>query len=294
MRYEGDIYRPPGEWKSYLLQCTVGCSNNTCTFCSMYKAKRYHVRPLADVLEDIEMAKGTWYRDTETVFLCDGDAINLPEDYLMTVLKALYEAFPRLRRVTTYAGPLSTLRKTPEELERIRRAGLQRTYLGVETGDDALLKHVHKGVGADGMLEAGQRLVAAGFDLWAIIITGLEGGGKEALERNASLTAQMINAMKPKHLSSMTLMAIEGTPLYDEVQQGRLTLQTPFETLLETRELVRQIELSGLHYTSNHASNYLPIKCTLKEDRDRIIAELDEIIRKEDPSVLRPDIYRGL
>lgn len=294
MRYEGDIYRPPGEWKSYLLQCTVGCSNNTCTFCSMYKSKRYHVRPLEDVLEDIEMAKGTIYRNTETVFLCDGDAINLPPEYLFTVLKALYAAFPRLRRVTTYAGPLSTLRKTPEELREIREAGLQRAYLGVETGDDALLKHVHKGVGADGMLEAGQRLVAAGFDLWAIVITGLEGGGRDALERNAALTAKMINAMRPKHLSSMTLMAIEGTPLYDEVRRGELTLQTPFETLLETRELVRQIELSGLHYTSNHASNYLPIKGTLKEDRDTIISLLDDIIAKEDPTVLRPDMYRGL
>ncbi len=294
MRYEGDIYRPPGEWKSYLLQCTVGCSNNTCTFCSMYKSKRYHVRPLEDVLEDIEMAKGTWYRNTETVFLCDGDAINLPKEYLFTVLKALYDAFPRLRRVTTYAGPLSTLRKSPEELREIHAAGLNRAYLGVETGDDALLKHVHKGVGADGMLEAGQRLVAAGFDLWAIIITGLEGGGREALERNASLTARMINEMRPKHLSSMTLMAIEGTPLYDEVQRGELTLQTPFETLLETRELVRQIELSGLHYTSNHASNYLPIKGTLKEDREKIVAMLDDIIAKEDPSVLRDDMYRGL
>ena len=294
MRYEGDIYRPPGEWKSYLLQCTVGCSNNTCTFCSMYKSKRYRVRPLEEVLEDIQMAKGTFYRNTETVFLCDGDAINLPMDYLLTVLKQLYAAFPNLRRVTTYAGPLSTLRKTPEELRIIREAGLQRTYLGVETGDDELLRHVHKGVGAEGMLKAGQALVEAGFDLWAIVITGLEGGGRQALERNAALTAKMINEMKPKHLSSMTLMAIEGTPLYDEVQQGKLTLQTPFETLLETRELVRQIELSGLHYTSNHASNYVPVKGTLKEDRAKIMALLDEIIAQQDTSRLRDDIYRGL
>ncbi len=294
MRYEGDIYRPPGEWKSYLLPCTIGCSNNTCTFCSMYKAKRYRVRPLEDVLEDIQMAKNTFYRDTETVFLCDGDAINLPMDYLLAVLKALYAAFPRLRRVTTYAGPLSTLRKTPEELRAIREAGLQRAYLGVETGDDALLRHVRKGVGAEGMLRAGQSLVEAGFDLWAIVITGLEGGGREALERNAALTAQMVNEMKPKHLSSMTLMAIEGTPLYDEVQRGELTLQTPFETLLETRELVRQIELNGLHYTSNHASNYVPIKGTLKEDREKIVSMLDDIIAKQDTSQLRDDIYRGL
>ena len=294
MRYEGDIYRPPGEWKSYLLQCTVGCSNNTCTFCSMYKAKRYHVRPLEDVLEDIQMAKATWHREAETVFLCDGDAINLPMDYLLAVLKALYEAFPRLRRVTTYAGPLSTLRKTPEELAIIRKAGLQRAYLGVETGDGELLKRVRKGVDAAQMLEAGQRLVAAGFDLWAIVITGLQGGGREALERNAALTARMINDMKPRHLSSMTLMAIEGTPLYEEVQEGKLALQTPFETLLEIRELVRQIELSGLHYTSNHASNYLSIKGTLKEDRAEILARLDAVIAAEDRSVLRDDMYRGL
>lgn len=294
MRYEGDIYRPPGEWKSYLLQCTVGCSNNTCTFCSMYKSKRYHTRPLEEVLEDIEMAKGTFYRSSETVFLCDGDAIDLPTEYLLTVLKALYAAFPNLRRVTTYAGPLSTLRKSTEELRAIRQAGLQRAYLGVETGDDALLRHVRKGVGAEGMLRAGRTLVEAGFDLWAIVITGLEGGGREALERNAALTAGMINDMKPKHLSSMTLMPVEGTPLYDEVQRGELTLQTPFETLLEIRELVRQIELSGLHYTSNHASNYVPVKGTLREDRERIIAMLDDIIAQQDTSRLRKDIYRGL
>ncbi len=294
MRYEGDIYRPPGEWKSYLLQCTVGCSNNTCTFCSMYKSKRYHTRPLADVLEDIQMAQNTFYRDTETVFLCDGDAIDLPAEYLFAVLDALYKAFPRLRRVTTYAGPLSTLRKSPQELRAIRQAGLQRAYLGVETGDDALLRHVKKGVGADGMLRAGQALVEAGFDLWAIVITGLEGGGREALEKNAALTAKMVNEMKPKHLSSMTLMPIEGTPLYEEVRRGELTLQTPFESLLEVRELVRQIELSGLHYTSNHASNYLPVKGTLKEDRARILAQLDEVIAARDPSLLRDDVYRRL
>lgn len=294
MRYEGDIYRPPGEWKSYLLQCTVGCSNNTCTFCSMYKSKRYHTRPLADVLEDIDMASRTWYRDTETVFLCDGDAIDLPPEYLFAVLEKLYKTFPHLRRVTTYAGPLSTLRKTPEELRAIREAGLQRAYLGVETGDDALLRHVKKGVGADGMLQAGQRLVEAGFDLWTIVITGLEGGGRDALERNASLTAKMINEMNPKHLSSMTLMPVEGTPLYGEVERGELTLQTPFESLLEVRELVSQIELSGLHYTSNHASNYLPIKGTIKEERERILAEIDQVLQSRDMSQLRDEYMRGL
>jgi len=294
MRYEGDIYRPPGEWKSYLLQCTIGCSNNTCTFCSMYKSKRYRVRPLEDVLEDIDLAKQSWYRTTETVFLCDGDAINLPMDYLLSVLDALYKAFPNLRRVTTYAGPLSTLRKTPEELKAIRDAGLQRCYLGVETGDSELLKHVHKGVDAEGMLKAGRMLVEAGFDLWTIVIIGLEGGGVPALKKNAALTADIINKMQPKHLSAMTLIPVEGTPLYEEVEEGKLTLQTPFESLLETRELIRGIELSGLHFTSNHASNYVPIKGTLKEDRDKLLALLDDIIKNQDTNRIRDDVYRGL
>ena len=215
-------------------------------------------------------------------------------DYLLAVLAALYKSFPRLRRVTTYAGPLSTLRKSPEELRTIRAAGLQRAYLGVETGDDALLRHVKKGVGADGMLRAGRTLVEAGFDLWTIVITGLEGGGREALERNAALTAKMINEMGPKHLSSMTYMPVEGTPMYEEVRRGEMTLQTPFESLLEVRRLVEQIELSGLHYTSNHASNYLPIKGTLMEDRARILAQLDEVLTVRDPSLLRDDAMRGL
>lgn len=294
MRYEGNIYRPPGEWKSYLLQCTIGCSNNTCTFCSMYRDKRYSVRPLEDVLEDIRMAAHSGYASTETVFLCDGDAINLPVDYLVTVLNALYNSFTNLRRVTTYAGPLSTLRKTPDELKTIRNAGLQRTYLGVETGDGELLRHVHKGVDDEGMLKAGKMLVAAGFDLWAIVIMGLEGGGVPALEKNAALTAKMINAMQPKHLSAMTYLPVEDTPMYQEIQEGKMTLQTPFESLLETRELIRGIELSGLHFTSNHASNYVPIKGTLKEERDTLLALLDDIIEKQDTSRIRKDIYRGL
>ena len=160
MRYEGDIYRPPGEWKSYLLQATVGCSNNTCTFCNMYRDKKFRVRPMADILEDIRMAKA-YYGDVRRVFLCAGDAIVMRTNDLITILDALYAAFPSLEKVTIYAGPRSTLTKTPEELKLLREHGLARAYLGVETGCDALLKQVKKGVNAQQMLEAGQRLVEA-------------------------------------------------------------------------------------------------------------------------------------
>ena len=174
MRYEGTVYRPPGEWKSYLLQVTVGCSHNACTFCGMYKDKRYRVRPLEEIFEDIALARAA-YGDVKRVFLCDGDAVAMDTEELLAVLDRLYETFPSLERVNAYAGPGSTLRKTEEELAALRRAGLVRLYLGVESGSDAVLRAVRKGVDAAGMLEAGRRITAAGFDLWAMVLIGERG-----------------------------------------------------------------------------------------------------------------------
>lgn len=292
MRYEGDVYRPPGEWKSYLLQCTIGCSHNTCTFCGMYKDKTYRVRPLEHVLEDIEMAREA-YGSVETVFLCDGDAIALPMDYLLTVLERLRAAFPDLRRITTYAGPRSTLSKTPEELKAICDAGLNRAYLGVETGDGDLLLKCGKGVDAEQMLQAGLMLTQAGFDLWDIILIGLAGGG-DAYIRNATMTADIVNKMKPKHLSAMTYMPVPGTKMHRDIEQGKFTVQTALESLLETKLLIEKIDLQGLHFTSNHASNYVPVKGTLCEDRDKLVALLDEIIGQEDTTKMRRTDHRRL
>ena len=284
MRYEGDIYRPPGEWRSYLLQCTVGCSYNGCTYCGMYKNKRYHVRPLADILEDIDMAREAYtdfssfplgIPNVSRVFLCDGDAIVLPMQYLLAVLERLREAFPRLRRVTCYAGPLSTMTKTHDELCALREAGLTRAYLGVESGDTELLERVKKGVDASGMLEAGLALRGAGFDLWVTVIAGLEGGG-DAYIRNAALTAELLNRMAPEHLSVMTYMPMLGTPMYDDILAGHFRLQSPRESLLETRELLSRLKLEKTHFTANHHSNLLPLNGTISADTGRFIRLLDE------------------
>ena len=253
MRYEGDIYRPPGEWKSYLLQTTMGCSNNTCTFCGMYLDKKFHIRPMADILEDIRMAKA-YYGDVERVFLCDGDAIIMRTQELLTILEALYRTFPSLQRVTTYAGPRSTLAKTPEELRTLREAGLTRAYLGVETGCDALLKQVKKGVDAAQMLEAGVRLREAGMDLWVMVILGLAGTG-EPSRRHMLDTAAMMNEMKPRHLSALTLTLDPGTELYRDYRAGRFHPITPRESLLEARLLLENLTVDPLHFTCNHASN---------------------------------------
>lgn len=288
MRYIGDIYRPPGEWKSYLLQCTVGCSHNACTFCGMYKDKRYYVRPMEDILEDIELAKAH-FTDLSTfplgipgvrqVFLCDGDAIAMDTEDLLTILRRLKEAFPLLERVTTYAGPRSTLGKTPEELRALCEAGLTRAYLGMETGWDALLQKVHKGVSADEMLEAGVRLREAGMELWDIILLGL--AGPEDSRTHVDESVKMINAMRPRHLSAMTYTPVEGTPMYKDVKEGRFTCVTPRQALMETKWLLEGLQVDPLHITANHPSNYLPIKGGLPEDRERLLALVDSALEGE-------------
>ncbi len=290
MRYEGDIYRPPGEWKSYLLQTTVGCSHNRCTFCRMYRDKRFHIRPMEDILQDIQMAKA-YYGDVERVFLCDGDAIIMRTADLLTILEALYAAFPSLQKVTTYAGPRSTLTKTPEELRRLREAGLTRAYLGVETGCDALLERIHKGVNAKEMLEAGVRLREAGMDLWVMVLLGLGGAGGGS-RRHILDTAAMMNEMRPRHLSALTLTLYPGTELYEDFRAGRFQPITPRESLEEAKLLLEQLAVAPLHFTCDHASNYLPLKGGLPEDRAAFLAQLDSALAGE--TGIRPEWSRSL
>lgn len=290
MRYEGTVYRPPGEWKSYLLQVTVGCSHNACTFCGMYKDKRYRVRPLEEIFEDIALARAA-YGDVKRVFLCDGDAVAMDTEELLAVLDRLYETFPSLERVNAYAGPGSTLRKTEEELAALRRAGLVRLYLGVESGSDAVLKFIHKGVGAQQMLQAGQRLVETGIDLWVTVILGITGEGGDWKEHILS-TAKIINEMKPRHLSAMTFAPAKGTPLGDDVLAGRFKVYGPDHILEECRLLIEHLDVDPLHFTSNHASNYLPLKGGLPEDREKFLSLIDQAL--EGKIRLRKTLNRGI
>ena len=294
MRYEGTIYRPPGEWKSYLLQVTVGCSHNQCTFCGMYKDRRFHIRPLRDIFEDIAMAKeyyGRMGRSVKRVFLCDGDAIIMPTEQLLSILAKLYETFPELERVTAYAGPRSTLVKTPEELRQLREAGLYRVYLGVETGDDQLLHAIKKGVDAKEMLEAGVHLREAGLDLWVMVLLGIAGPG-EPSRRHIAATVEMMNAMKPRHLSALTYLPEPNTELGEQVERGEFQLITGREALLETRGLVAGLTVDPLHFTCDHASNYLPLKGSLPEEREKMLAAIDQALGDE--ALLRSEYGRAL
>jgi radical SAM superfamily enzyme YgiQ (UPF0313 family) len=292
MRYDSDLlYRPPGEWKSYLLQCTVGCSHNKCTFCAMYKSKKFRIRPTEEILEDIDMALDYYGPGLERVFLMDGDATIIPTAELLKILEKLYKTFPNLQKVTTYAGPKSTLAKSVDELKALRQAGLNRAYLGVESGSDAVLAAIHKGVNAQQMLEAGQRLVEAGIDLWAIVIMGLTGQDGDWEEHILS-TAKMINEMKPRHLSAMTFAPAKDTPLGDDVLAGRFKVCTPDHILEECQVLLEHLDVDPLHFTSNHASNYLPLKGGLPEDKQKFLDLLDQALAGK--IRLRKTLNRGI
>lgn len=295
MRYDSDLlYRPPGEWKSYLLQCTIGCSNNQCTFCGMYKEKKFRIRPTEEILEDIDMARDYYGPGLQRVFLMDGDAIIIKTEELLKILRKLYDTFPRLEKVTLYAGPRSTLSKTPGELKALYEAGLSRAYLGVESGSDRVLQFIHKGCSADQMLQAGKNLVEAGIDLWVTVILGITGANNEGgdWEEHILATARMINEMRPRHLSAMTFAPAKGTPLGDDVLAGRFTVCSPDHILEECRMLIEHLDVEPLHFTSNHASNYLPLKGGLPEDREKFLSLIDQALAGK--IRLRKTLNRGI
>jgi len=258
----------------------------------MYKDKKYRVRQITEIMEDIAMARDH-YGDLEKVFLCDGDAIALETDMLLAILKKLYQTFPSLRHVGSYVGPQSTLSKSMEELKELRAAGLTKAYIGVETGDDELLEKVKKGVGYDQMLEAGSNLVAANINLSAMVLLGLAGKG-EASKRHALATAKICNEMKPQYLAALTVTPVHGTVLYRQVQRGEFELLDPFETLEEMKQIFENITADNMKFIGTHASNYMSITGTLQKDKEKMIKAVDAVLKSRDESLIRPDHLRGL
>ena len=289
MRYYGDVYRPPSEARSLIVQVTYGCSHNTCAFCSMYKAKKFAVRPLDEVLEDFRTARQL-YRQVDKVFLADGDALVRKAGELETILDTVRALFPECRRVTSYASPSSIRLRTEEELRRLRDKGLSMVYMGLESGCDDVLKRMRKGHLSGEIVEMGQKVRRCGMALSVTAITGL--GGPEWMERHAIETAEAFNAMNPEYIGMLTLMVEPGTPLYDWVEAGSFRLLTPSQVLEETRLLVEGLDSPGSVFRMNHASNYLSLKGTLNGDQAAMLATIDQA--EHDLSRLRPEEWRGL
>jgi len=292
MRYEGNVFRPPSEARSYILQCTVGCTHNRCTFCSMYKDKKYHVRSMKEILDDIRMAR-EYYGDLYKVFLADGDALAMKTSDLLEILKTLYQSFDSLKHVGIYASPDSILAKEMSELTALKEAGLTIAYLGVETGDPQLLVDIRKGVSYDEMVKAGLKIRQAGILLSVTILLGLAGRTPQAAE-HARNTARILNEIAPDYVGALTLMLEPRTELYRRMEKGEFELPGPFEILDELRIIIQGLELQGTEFRSNHASNYLAIKGRLPEDKQKLLDLINGIIEKNDRSYLRPDYLRAL
>ena len=289
MRYYGAVYRPPSEAYSLIVQVTYGCSHNTCAFCSMYKEKRFALRPLDEVLEDFHIARQT-YRHVDKVFLADGDALVRKASELYTILDTIRELFPECQRVTSYASPASIRIRTDEELQTLRAKGLTMVYMGLESGCDEVLKLMRKGHMSDEIVAMGQKVRRNGIALSVTAITGL--GGPELLEQHAIETAKAFNAMNPEYIGMLTLMGEPGTPLYDWVRDGKFQLLTQPQVLRWTRLLVENLDSPGSVFRMNHASNYLVLKGTLNQDKEVMLRTIDAA--EHDLSRLRPEEWRGL
>lgn len=272
MRYEGIVYRPPSEANSLIIQLTIGCAKNTCRFCYMYKNKEFQIRPINEVLEDLEMAKKSFHYPIKRIFLADGDALIVKTKDLLKILKRIKELFPQIERASAYGAPKDILDKSIDELKELRNAGLYMIYMGVESGDNRVLSNMEKGVTAEEIIEAGLKLKAARMETSMTLISGL--GGRQLLEQHAKESAKVISKIKPEYVAFLTLMVEECTPLYQEIKAGIFPLLTPLEVLKEMQIFLENVDSEGTVFRSNHASNYFSLAGQLNIDKEKLLNEL--------------------
>jgi radical SAM superfamily enzyme YgiQ (UPF0313 family) len=289
MHYEGYIIRPPSEADSILLQVTVGCSHNKCTFCGAYKGERFKIKSDDIILEDIAYA-ARHMRRQDRLFLCDGDALIIPQKRLVPILKEIRRQLPWVNRVGVYANTKGIRMKTPEELKELRDLGLGIAYMGLETGDDETLKAVDKGATAQTMIETGQKIRAAGIKLSITVLLGI--AGRERSRIHAEATGRVLSAIDPEYVGALSIMLIPGTPLHDDYEAGRFVLIEPPEMLAELRAMIAHTHLTDGLFHANHASNYLPIRAKMPEDKAATLALIDEALAGK--IRLKPEFLRAL
>ncbi|MCG6958028.1 MAG: B12-binding domain-containing radical SAM protein [Gemmatimonadetes bacterium] len=289
MRYEGKVYRPPSEARSYILQATIGCSHNLCTYCDMYRGVAFRERDEVEVLEDVRQASRR-YPGVDKIFVADGDALVMGTERWLRLLEAVGAAFPRLRQVSCYATAANVLQKSDAELRELRRAGLSLLYIGPESGDDVTLKRVVKGGTFEDHVRAAAKVRAAGMKLSVIVLLGA--GGVERTVEHARETARLVTEMDPDFLAALTLTVIPGTPLRRMMDKGRFELPDVRGLLTELRTIANEARPTDALFRTNHASNYVPVGGRLPRDRESIVATMDAALAGEIP--LRPEYARGL
>ena len=304
-----EIVRSPSEWKSYFFPLTAGCSNNSCTFCGNYGSK-LQVRDVDEVKREIDAVAlylssnisaagipGIVYTianqwDGEKVFLQDSDALVYPFAELVEILGYLDRKLPSVQRIAAYATTQDILRRSADELKELHKLKLGMLYIGLESGDNVVLKHVEKGVTAEQEIEAVRRVKAAGILASVTVILGL--GGKAGSERHALETSRVLSDMDPDYVGALTLTLVPGTPLYNEWQRGEFQNITPFESLGELLTIIKHSNFTNCFFSSMHASNYISVRANLPQDKQEIVKQLTAFIKKGNPDLLRPEFLRGL
>ncbi len=289
MRYEGKLYRPPSEAYSYILQATIGCSHNLCTYCDMYREKSFRIRDLEQSLEDLKVASRQ-LPHTEKVFVADGDALAMPTEHWLTLLDAIRSSFPRLRQVSCYATAENVLEKTSAEPACLRDGGLSLLYIGPESGDNVTLKRIVKGATFEDHEVAASKAHAANMKLSVIMLLGA--GGTSRSKEHARESARLVTAMDPEYLAALTLTIVPGTPMARHAQKGGFVLPSPRAMLGELRTIVDESRPTTALFRTNHASNYLPTGGRLPDDREALVHTIDAALAGK--LRLRKESRRGL
>ena len=290
MKYDGAIIRPPSEAHSLLLQVTVGCSHNKCTFCPAYKEKKFRIKTDAEIEEDI--LEASHYGRIDKVFLCDGDALIIPQERLEKILLSIRKNIRGLDRIGVYANAKSILRKSVAELAMLRDMGLGIIYFGVESGNDEVLLNIRKGADRAKLAEAGKRVKESGISQSVTVLLGI--AGVEKSMEHARDTASLLTEIDPEYVGALTVMVVRGTPLWESYAEGSFHLPDKFGLIAELGAMIEHSDFSGCFFTSNHASNYLPVRARLPGDKKQILGIINKIIQSGDPGVLKPEFLRAL
>jgi radical SAM superfamily enzyme YgiQ (UPF0313 family) len=291
-RYYGHVIRPPSEANSLILQVMYGCSHGNCTFCGSYLEKPFRVRPFTEVVEDVQNLPEAYKRHIDRVFLADGDALAIPKRRMLELLELLKAELPDLQRVSAYANAHSLLRLSQEDLADIRGRGLELLYLGLESGDDATLEWIKKGVTVAQQVEGCRKAKEAGFALSVTAILGI--GGEERTHEHAIGTGKALSAIDPEYIGILSLMLESGTEMTEAVRTGLFAVPKPLDLLRELREMIANIDVTRAVFRSNHASNYLPLRGTLPEDKAALLEGLDRVIEMGSQARLKPESWRAL
>jgi radical SAM superfamily enzyme YgiQ (UPF0313 family) len=289
MHYEGDMIRPPSEAGSILLQVTLGCSHNKCTFCGTFRGKRFNIKKDDVIFEDIEFAAKHMKRQNK-LFICDGDALIIPQKRLVKILKQIQNRLPWVNQVSLYANTKSIKMKTEEELEELHKLGVKLAYMGLESGDDLTLKNINKGADSKKMIEMGKKIRKSGIKLSITVLIGL--AGRERSKTHAEETGRVLSAIDPEFVGALSLMLIPGTELYDEYSKGEFELLDSKEMLEELGTMIAATNLSSGLFHANHASNYLPIRAKLPQEKEKTLNLIADALKGK--VELRPEYMRAL